>query len=561
MSHHCNLKSIATVLLVVLSYYPGDASGQSFILYGDRAYGGYDDEDHNQIIALDSIHLLLAGESTTMVGGDKTELMCDSVLFQNKDLWVVKIDTAFYKIWDKSIGGLETESGVGLPVIAGGNNIIFACASLSDSSCEKYENSKGMEDYWIYSIDQNGSKVWDKTLGGSLEDVYPTAIRLASGNYIVCGVSRSPVSGDKSDSNYGLRDYWVIKIDSLGNKLWDHVFGGPGSVTTSAGSFSRSGFSVIASDDDGFLIGGTIDSPSGGSVSDSSRGKRDIWVIKIDSSGNKVWDFRFGGSENDECNSFITAPGGGYILCGQTNSPMDGDLSDPPKGLVDCLVIKLDSSGQIEWNKRYGNTSGTIGTCISSAPGGGYWVSGAVSGGIAFDVTESGYGINQTDLWIFKIDSAGSKLWDKRFGGPGTNWGSTFVVMPDSSIFLSGFADYGTSPVKTDSGEGLFDYWIIHFKYNESVTSLEQDLTKFNSVSVYPNPVTEHFTVSYYLAERKVPLFIMYNSMGMEVLARELDPKRNVERISVEALAPGTYYWKAVIPGQLPAVGKLAVLR
>jgi hypothetical protein len=519
-------------------------NAQNYILYGDKTFGTYLNESDVSLIALDSSHLLIAGETQANITGDKTDPKCDSLMFNDPDIWIVKFDTAFNIIWDKSLGGKKPESCPHLYLLPNSTGILLACNSSSDSSCEKTENNRNFpandNDYWTCQLDLNGTKIIDQTWGGNGSDLDPQYLELSSGNRIVGGISLSAIGADKSVVNYNplKYDYWLIKLDSNGNKLWDKVYGGTGNEAANTNNHYQ--FMLLPdSVEDSFVLAGTTDSPLSGDITDSSRGMADIWVVKIDSAGNTLWDKRFGGTNTEQCNHIIHTNDNGYILCGFTLSPQGGDVTDSPKGGSDVWLVKLDSLGNKLWDKRYGGNKNNQGLWIDRAPGGGYWVSGETNSDSSFDVSELPYGSH--DYWIFKIDDNGNKLWDHRFGGPGYNHGAGFVIMPDTSIFLYGYADTGTSAVKTDAGKGLYDYWIVHFKYTDSLSTVGvNNITDFsNGISVFPNPTKDVVTIT--SGTGKIKQIELVNLMGETVQTQKINSS-NTAQLNLQNFAPGFYF-------------------
>jgi hypothetical protein len=542
-----------TLILIFIILYCSAAFAQTYTLYGDKTFGSDRHEHTASIIDLNNGNLLLATYSFGKVSGDKTAPSCDSTILP-VDIWLLKIDTAFNILWDKCYGGSRPEYQPYLLKTKNPDRFILTSASSSDSSCQKTANNKGYPtsnsyDFWNLTIDSGGNPINDYTWGGTSEDRYPKTIELNSGNFVTCGASESPVSGDKTVANYvdsiGTmhEDYWIVKTDSLGNKLWDKVFGGIGREYYKLGTYENM-FNILPDKNDDFILAGTTDSPLSGDISDSSKGLQDIWIIKIDSAGNKIWDKRYGGSGNEQCNYIMHTADSGYLACGSTASPQGGDVSDSTKGQIDCWVIKIDSMGNKQWDKRYGGNKIDAATWIEKAPGGGYWISGVSASDSSGDVSEARYApINATDYWIFKIDEAGNKLWDRRFGGPGMNIGSTFTLMPDGSIFLFGGSFPGTSPVKTDSGGGQEDIWIVHFKYIDSLTTSGiYNQNYFNTnLSVFPNPTTDVVTVT--SSTENIKEVGLINLLGETMLEQKVNNARTTQ-LNLQPYPPGFYFVK-----------------
>lgn len=490
---------ITLSLILLLSTYT--ALAQIFTLYGDRSFGTTIHDYHPSIVSLNGSNFMLCGYTGAHISGDKTDSNCTNVF----DIWLLKIDTGFNILWDKTYGGAGGEIQT-IPLITKNfKQILISCESNSDSSCTKTSHSRNYPalslDYWMIVLDSNGNYSNQFTYGGKGQDGNPTTVELTSGSLITCGGSNSSISGDKSvsnnDSTLSSSDYWVIKSDNAGNKLWDKVFGGIGSEYSNNQSYLY-GYNIIADKNDAFVLAGTTNSPPSIDITDSSKGSSDVWIIKIDSLGNKLWDRRYGGTGNDQCNHIIHTLDNGYIICGLTTSPQGLDVSDTSRGSTDCWVLKLDSMGHKIWDKRYGGNNNDYATWIEEAPGGGYWVSGTSQSEMSGDVSEPKYALlSNYDYWIFKIDNYGNKIWDKRFGGPVYNMGSQFIIMPDSSIFLAGMSFAGTNAVKTDTGKGGWDYWVVHFKYTDTTSTVGiNNTTSFsNSISLYPNPTKDVVTI------------------------------------------------------------------
>jgi hypothetical protein len=177
---------------------------------------------------------------------------------------------------------------------------------------------------------------WSKAFGGSKIDAFSAFAATADGAYVVAATSASN-DGDVS-GNQGLNDMWIYKINRLGNILWQKSIGG---------TDDDEGWSVISTSDDSYLIAGNTNS-NDGKVS-SNHGQSDILLVKLNSSGNVIWQKTLGGSAVDFIvfSSIIATSDGGFLLLGNTNSN-DGDVSGNHGG-TDFWLVKLDASGNIIW--------------------------------------------------------------------------------------------------------------------------------------------------------------------------------------------------------------------
>jgi hypothetical protein len=211
---------------------------------------------------------------------------------------------------------------------------------------------------------------------------------------------------------------------------------------------------------------------------------------------------------------------------------MDGDVSEPPhSAFFDFWILKLDSIGNKVWDRRFGGTSNNTSTWIEQDLDGGFLVGGTIIGDSSLDISEPAYGIS--DYWIFKIDSLGNKVWDKRFGGPGENVLSSFVILPDSSLMIFGHADTGISATKSDFGVGGFDFWLIHMKYQNNGTSIEEQSGSI--VNIYPNPSS---------GEINIPNeYIGYQMIIHDMTGRPVYKNASLQKtkIDLEFLSSGCY--------------------
>jgi len=217
----------------------------------------------------------------------------------------------------------------------------------------------GKRDFYILKLDCWGNKIWDKAFGGA-EDEEAFSIKLTPDDgYIVTGYTKSYGTGGS--------DIWIIKLDDLGNKIWDKTFGG---------DKNDAGYSVYPTIDNGFVILGY--------TSSYGVGGEDIWLIKLDAQGEKIWDKTFGDIDNDYGYEIKQTPDGEYIIAGSQGGK--------------AWIIKLDSNGNKLWDKLVDSSKAFS---ISPTSDGGYIVAGA---NYLYDMD-----------WILKLDASGNKIWESIF--------------------------------------------------------------------------------------------------------------------------------------------------
>ncbi|MDQ3291844.1 MAG: hypothetical protein M3Q05_11205, partial [Bacteroidota bacterium] len=308
-----------------------DASGNK---QWDKSFGGSSNDYLKAVVPTRDGGYLLGGASDSPVSG-KTGYNKTTGSKGLHDYWVVKVDASGNKQWDKTIGGSNYDYLHTIQA-TNDNGFLLAGDSYSSGSGDKSSGSKGFADFWIVKVDANGAKQWDKTYGGNLEENLKACLQTSDGGYLLGGISNSNSNSDKSEGTNGLSDYWIVKIDGSGNKKWDKTFGGNNNDYLQ---------DVIATYDNGFLLGGASDSPVGGDKSTGSKGSLDYWIVKVDGAGNKQWNRTFGGEDYDNLQAMQVTNKGGCILSGTSNSNASGDKSSSSRGDSDFWLINLDLGG------------------------------------------------------------------------------------------------------------------------------------------------------------------------------------------------------------------------
>lgn len=307
-----------------------------------------------------------------------------------------------------------------------------------------------MEDYWILKLDANGNKVWDKTIGGNGADRLYKIRQTLDGGFILAGNSRSGISGDKTQPLKSANDFWLVKVDANGSKIWDKSFGG---ITT---QLFRS---LEVTSDGGFILGGQSGSDIGNDKSENSRGGNDYWVVRTDSFGNKLWDKTFGGAVYEDLLSIKQTSDGGYILGGYSNSNISGDKSEASKGGHDYWMVRLNSSGNKIWDKTFGGSGPDQLFSVQETVDGGFLLGGQSLSGIGGDKSENF--IAGDGFWILKTNSFGTKIWDKSYSGNNSQTFNFSQQTTDGGFVLGGFSLSGIGGDKSEVCRGAHDYWII----------------------------------------------------------------------------------------------------
>lgn len=280
---------------------------------------------------------------------------------------------------------------------------------------------QGNTDMYLLKIDSMGQKVFQTTFGGVSNEIGKSVVQLSDSSYVMAGYT--------SSSGVGGYDVFLVKADKAGNLIWQKTIGG------NDWDFASS---MNATADGGFIIAGTTYS--------YGYGNADGYVIKTDANGDTTWTKTFGGLKDDEFKSVIQTSDGNYALTGYTKSYSDS--------LGDVWAIKLNTSGDTLWRKFYGGNKEDFGNDLIEHSNGNLYIAGA---------TES-YGLGKLDAYSIKTNNLGSQLWQQVDGHPGTNEYFSNVVIPLADNSLTAYSEtdnlssFGVHPKIFILNSGSFYY-------------------------------------------------------------------------------------------------------
>jgi hypothetical protein len=356
--------------------------------------------------------------------------------------------------WQNTIGGDMEDKLYSLQQTTDGGYILGGW-SQSGISGDKTEENIGSYDYWVVKVNSVGIIEWQNTIGGSNDDWLYSLQQTTDGGYILAGSSSSGISGDKNEARIGIKDYWVVKLNASGAIEWQNTIGG---------SEDDEPFSIQQTTDDGYILGGKSKSGLSGDKTEPSLGGYDYWVVKINSSGAIEWQNTIGGEETDELRAIQQTTDGGYILGGNSKSPVSGDKTEAKIGDYDYWVVKINSSGAIEWQNTIGGDDADELQSIQQTSDEGYILGGNSYSGISGDKIEANKGIPNPDYWVVKLNSSGSIEWQNTIGGNGGDILQVVRQTLDGGYILAGYSDSEISDDKTEANIGYGDYWVIKLK-------------------------------------------------------------------------------------------------
>jgi hypothetical protein len=416
-------------------------------------------------------------------------------------------------LWSKNYGGPYNEGGYGCHETSDGNFVIAGST---------FSYGHGDHDFYLVKLDTLGETLWTRTFGGTSADYGHDIDQTPDGGFIIVGTTLSFGAGKE--------DIYLIRTDAQGDTIWTKTFGG---IQTDEG------WSVRVTSDSNVIICGT--------TSSSGAGYADVWLLKVNLSGNLLWTKTFGGAGGESGFAVRETPDNGFIAVGATGSFGEGYSSiyairtnangdslwaktyGGPKadfgysvevtldggfifagatgsyglGYYDAYVVKTDANGNFEWDKTYGGAKDDRAYGISITSDGGYLVVGT---------TES-FGAGLVDQYAIKIDPIGTEMWHRTFGGTQSDYCRMALVTSKNDFLLTGYS-YSYSA-------GGSDLYILKIEGEASTDVYEprdRNLPEgFDLAQNYPNPFNLSTTISFTLPRASEVAFSIYNIIGQVV--------------------------------------------
>lgn len=336
------------------------------------------------------------------------------------DFWVIKLDASGNEQWQRTIGGdgqdellcaFQTKDG---GYILGGSSSsspssitnVKAEGKMAESSTidlyGKSEKSRGNMDYWVVKLDKQGVIEWQKTYGGRYADLLRSMEQTTDNGYILAGYSNSPLSGDKTDGNKGVGDYWIVKIDDIGAIQWQKTYGADGDDQP---------YVIHQTIEGGYIVGGNSNSKNaltslGGIVANGT----DFWVLKLDAEGGVIWSKTYDFGKVDILTSLVENKDHTYLIGGYAKAEsrqstvgqvakMAGVGKDK-EGINDYIALKIDENGEEFWNKTVGSSGEDILRKLIETRDGGYLMAGTSNSNSSMDKNSN---IGGNDFWVVKL--------------------------------------------------------------------------------------------------------------------------------------------------------------
>jgi hypothetical protein len=509
-------------LFLLLNIFTSDCLGQNLWL---KTFGGSSNEEGSSIICLkDSTYVMIGGSSST--NGE--------LLGLNKgggDVYVHKLQSNSKKIWIKTYGGTRDDYGKSITTSNDGGYVITGYTKSSNGDFSGMNNSKYLDnDIYVIKIDTNGKIEWKKTFGGILDDRGYSITKVNDGGFVVTGYTDSPDGDFKDINKSSVRDIFAIKLDENGNLLWKRTFGGSMGI-----DFSNQ---IIPTSDGGCIITGNTSS-NDGDFAGLLKGVTDVFVIKLNQSGIIQWKKTYGGSNSDYSMSIQSHIEGGYVLTGYSDS-RNGDF-DTGYNDYDVFVLRIDDNGNKIWSTTFGGTSSDYGNSIIVSKDGNILVTGFTN---SYNGVFSGLTNGKIDCFVTKLNNSGKILWNRVYGGDGDDYGNSIVESGDGGYTIIGRTTSDDNSFINSGGSDIF-VMKLNSNGNLTNTSSTNEFNEpTTTLSVHPNPFSNTTTISYKVETPSNISIELLNTLGqtIEVLRNDYSDSGTYQLpLNVSNLTSGMY--------------------
>lgn len=339
------------------------------------------------------------------------------------DVWLLRFDQDNNLLWNKTYGGTNDEKGHDLIQTEDGG---FAVIGYTFSNDGDVDNNAGQQDFWLFKTDAQGNLQWEKTYGYSGLD-YGLSIKPANDNgFILSGVLDVTSSGGEGNTRqqqtlHAGGDYWVLKVDQIGNLIWSKYFGG---------LFTDTAYDVIPTNDNGFIIIGSSDSED--TDISNNIGSYDFWAVKVDNQGVLQWEQNYGGTQIDEAYKIIKTNNNNYLIVGDTRSE-DEDISNT-FGAADVWAITISEDGNLINQNSYGGENFDVSRSVISDSENGFLICGSSRSGTGQLTQNNG----QNDIWVLKTNATGHLKWQTSIGGSNVDFAYGITQLNNNKIITVG---------------------------------------------------------------------------------------------------------------------------
>ena len=369
--------------------------------------------------------------------------------------------------WALNIGSSNSDYGYSTFVDDSGNTYAtgaFYGTVDFDPDTSTFElSSNGNLNIYVTKYNLQGDLIWAKGLGGNYDDKGLSVTADLNGNCYVVGhfqnyMDIDPGSGNSFVTSNGAEDFFILKLDSLGNFDWGTALGSTGEDLASSVATDTSGNVLITGN-----FYHTVDfDPDTSTYNITSTGNSDVFILKLDSNGDFIWAKNVGGTNLDEGNCITVDDAANVYLTGQYKATPDFDpgpnvYTFPYEGGWNCFVLKLDSNGAFGWANVHSGSSDVIGEGIALDTLGNVFTTGHFKSNADFNGGTGVFNLvsnGQKDIFLSKISSTGDFMAAVHYGGSNYDAGYAVDVDSENNIYVTGYY-YGM--VDFNHGAGTFN--------------------------------------------------------------------------------------------------------
>ena len=405
------------------------------------------------------------------------------------DTWIINTDSLGNIIWEKCYGGSKGDGPEAIIPIDSNYIYLFNATSSSDGDVHNFIND--ISALWVIKINKQGNIIWENCYGGPDVEEPIDALLTSDGGLLL--MSRIQAAGGDISNYYGGIDIWICKIDSLGTIQWEKTLGNHG--------FENAITMEFTSDTTFFVLGGVNE--SGGMVDCDCfvhpTGFLDVWLIEMDIYGNILRQLCYGGTGYDLLTDIVKIEGG-YVFTAGTSS-YDGDVTGL-HGLDDIWVVKIDTVGNIIWEKCFGGSKLDWPRYLTQTQDNGFVIIGETKSSNG-DVSNNHSNLGTTDTWVIKLDQYGILQWEHCFGGIADEriWTCNNIiknsdydyVIAGQSTGINGDVECELNP---EPGTYSPDAWIINIKdCHHFAPAQPQQPTGKDTLCVNTDSITTYTTI------------------------------------------------------------------
>jgi hypothetical protein len=435
----------------------------------------------------------------------------------NGNVLIGKIDSNQQISWIKIYGGTQQDVAICACQTPDGGYAVLAQTESNDGDVTGF---LGADDFWLLRIDGLGNLLWEKCYGSSQSDVPASVANAPDGGFIMFGGTNG--SDDEVPFHYGdysSLDWLVVKTDSTGNVQWSKDLGGTGDELQNG--------SILSVDSYYYLVSGTNSNDHDCTDSAWHPGVNtsyDYYILKLDDTGKVLWDSSYGGSNTDVLNYAFYDSRDSSIVCNGLTYSNDYMVTGY-HGAGDFWIIKVNKNGTLIWEKALGGSGEDWGYGVCPMAGSGYLAIGSTG----------------DNCWLFALDSTGNTITNMIFGG--IQESQPYSILPYLDAYVS--AGWSVSNVFTEgSTYGNFDsiggacvsyidYWPLAVKNINNYSEL---------ITVYPNPTDNNLTI---ITPQNISGNIsFFNITGQQIFTQKTEQGKKYNNINVTVWQGGVYLIK-----------------